>query len=135
MTQQSTETKRVKDSKIKAGVAKSFQIDAAGKTIGRVATEAAKALMGKSYADYTPHIPSVVKVTISNAKKIRTTEKKRLQKTYTQYSGHPGGLKVESLGSLIGRKGHGEAIRKAVRRMLPRNTMLNGRLKRLEIRD
>ncbi len=114
---------------------KSYNIDAAGKTVGRVATEAAKALMGKTFADYTPHIPSVVKVTISNAGKIRTTEKKRLQKKYTQYSGHPGGLKVESLGSLIGRRGKSAAVRKAIERMLPRNTMKVARLKRLIVTE
>lgn len=114
---------------------KKYSIDAAGKTIGRVAAEAAKALMGKSHADYTPHIPSVVKVTVANAAKIRVTEKKRLQKSYTQYSGHPGGLKVESLGSLIGRRGKSAAVRKAVERMLPRNTMKTARLKRLTITE
>jgi large subunit ribosomal protein L13 len=116
-------------------IEKKYTIDAAGKTIGRVATEAAKALMGKSHADYTPHIPSVVKVTIANAGKIRVTEKKRLQKNYTQYSGHPGGLKTESLGSLIGRRGKSAALRKAVERMLPRNTMKTARLKRLTISE
>lgn len=114
---------------------KSYTIDASGKTIGRVAAEAAKALMGKTFADYTPHIPSQVNVSVTNAGKIRTTEKKRLQKTYTKYSGHPGGLKVETLGSLIGGKGKGAAVRKAVERMLPRNTMKVGRLKRLKISD
>lgn len=114
---------------------KNYAIDAAGKTIGRVATEAAKALMGKAHADYTPHIPSVVKVTISNAGKIRITEKKRLQKSYTQYSGHPGGLKIESLGSLVGRRGKSAAVRKAIERMLPRNTMKTDRLKRLIVTD
>jgi len=114
---------------------KKYDIDATGKTVGRVATEAAKALMGKSHADYTPHIPSVVKVTISNAGKIRITEKKRLQKSYTHYSGHPGGLKIESLGSLVGRRGKGEAVRKAIERMLPRNTMKTARLKRLIISE
>ena len=114
---------------------KSYSIDAAGKTVGRVAAEAAKALIGKSHTDYTPHIPSIVTVTISNAGKIRITEKKRLQKKYTQYSGHPGGLKVESLGSLIGRRGKSSAVRKAIERMLPRNTMKTARLKRLIVTE
>ena len=114
---------------------KQYDIDAAGKTVGRVAAEAAKALMGKSFADYTPHIPSVVKISIANAGKIRITEKKRLQKSYQHYSGHPGGLKVESLGSLIGRRGKGAAVRKAIERMLPRNTMKTARLKRLTITE
>lgn len=114
---------------------KEYTIDAAGKTIGRVATEAAKALMGKTSADYTPHIASQVHVTVTNAGKIRMTEKKRLQKVYTQYSGHPGGLKKESLGSLVGRSGKSAAVRKAVERMLPRNTMKTGRLKRLNVTE
>jgi large subunit ribosomal protein L13 len=114
---------------------KQYTIDASGKAVGRVAAEAAKALMGKAHADYTPHIPSVVNVTISNAGKIRMTEKKRLQKKYTQYSGHPGGLKIESLGSLVGRQGKSAAVRKAIERMLPRNTMKVARLKRLKITE
>ncbi len=116
-------------------VQKKYDIDASGKTIGRVAAEAAKALMGKAHADYTPHIPSVVKVTVANAGKIRVMEKKRLQKRYTHFSGHPGGLKVESLGSLIGRRGKSAAVRKAVERMLPRNTMKTARLKRLIVTE
>lgn len=114
---------------------KKYMIDAAGKSIGRVATEAAKALIGKTFADYTPHIPSIVHVTITNAGKIRVTEKKRLQKKYTQFSGHPGGLKIESLGSLIGRRGRSAAVEKAIERMLPRNTMRTARLKRLSITE
>lgn len=114
---------------------KKYDIDAAGKALGRVAAEAARALMGKAHADYTPHIPSVVTVTIANAGKIRMTEKKRLQKKYTQYSGHPGGLKIESLGSLVGRRGKSAAVRKAVERMIPRNTMKTARLKRLIVTE
>lgn len=116
-------------------VEKKYEIDASGKSIGRIAAEAAKALMGKVHADYTPNIRSNVRVTISNAKKIRVTEKKRLQKKYTEYSGHPGGLKIESLGSLIGRRGNSAAVRKAVERMLPRNTMKTARLKKLIINE
>ncbi|MFZ2555397.1 MAG: 50S ribosomal protein L13 [Minisyncoccia bacterium] len=112
-----------------------YAIDAAGKSIGRVATEAAKALMGKTSPDYTPHIQSRVTVTVSNAKKLRITERKRNDKEYTHYSGHPGGLKIKTLSSLIARQGHGAAIVKAVQKMLPRNTMLSGRMKRLVIND
>ena len=108
-------------------------IDAAGKSLGRVASEAAKALMGKMRADYTPHKNSGVKVSVVNADKLHSTEKKRTQKIYTSYSGYPGGLKRESLASLNARKGKGEAIRRAVKRMLPRNTMLVARLKNLSI--
>lgn len=110
-----------------------YLIDAAGKSLGRVASEAAKALMGKMRADYVPNKNSGVKVSVTNADKLHITEKKRTQKSYTSYSGYPGGLKRESLSSLVGRKGKQEAIRRAVKRMLPRNTMLVARLKNLSI--
>ncbi len=114
---------------------KEYTIDATGRTLGRVATEAAKALMGKSDADYTPHMRSDVKVLVTNAGKIRISEKKRLQKSYTRYSGYPGGLKRESLGSIIGRGGNRAALRKAIDGMLPRNTMRVARLKNLSITE
>ena len=112
-----------------------YTIDAAGKALGRVAAEAAKALMGKARADYTPHKNSGVKVTVTNAGKLRLTEKKRAQKVYRHYSGFPGGQKRETLASLTARKGRGEAIRRAVERMLPRNTMRVARLKNLTVTE
>lgn len=110
-------------------------IDAAGEKLGRVASRAAKILMGKSSASYTPHIHTATGVTIKNAGKLHVTDKKRQQKVYTTYSGHPGGLKRETLASLIGRKGHKEAIRRAIERMLPRNATRTARMKRLKFTD
>lgn len=112
-----------------------YTIDAAGKSIGRIAAEAAKALMGKMRADYTPNKDAKIRVSVHNAGKIVLTEKKRVQKAYTSYSGYPGGLKRESLASLRGRKGNGEAIRRAVMRMLPRNTMRASRMKHLVVTE
>ncbi|HWP61648.1 MAG TPA: 50S ribosomal protein L13 [Candidatus Paceibacterota bacterium] len=114
---------------------KTYAIDAAGKSLGRVASEAAKALMGKTSASYTPHIRSDVKVSINNVSKLHITEKKRLGKIYSTYSGYPGGLKHETLSNLSVRKGTGEALRRAVRNMLPRNTMLVARMKNLQITE
>jgi large subunit ribosomal protein L13 len=110
---------------------KTHTIDAAGKTIGRIASEAAKALMGKTSADYTPNVRSDVKVIVNNCGKIYTRERKQKQKVYTNYSGYPGGLKKETLSNLNARKGHGEAVRVAVSRMIPRNTMHTARMKNL----
>jgi large subunit ribosomal protein L13 len=109
-----------------------YTIDAAGKTLGRVASEAAKALMGKTRADYTPNKSNNVQVSITNAGKIYTRERKKRQKIYTNYSGFPGGLKRESLASMNARK-PGEALRRAIDKMLPRNTMRVGRMKNLTI--
>ena len=116
-------------------ISQTHTIDAAGLPIGRVASQAAKALMGKLHASYTPNIRSDVKVTVKNASKMFSPEKKRAGKIYTTYSGYPGGLKKESLAHLNERKGHGESIRRAVRKMLPRNTMLTARLKNLIVTD
>lgn len=115
---------------------KTYTIDAGGQTLGRIASAAAKALMGKTRADYVPNVRSDVKVTIVNASKLYSREKKRNQKTYTSYSGYPGGLKHETWAQLSARKGgNGEAIRRAVSRMLPRNTMKTARLKNLIISE
>lgn len=114
---------------------KTFTIDAAGRTLGRVASEAAKMLMGKTSADYTPHILSDVKVTIINTSKLYSRERKRKQTIYTTYSGYPGGQKLESLAHLNERKGHGEAVRRAIQRMLPNNTMRTARLKNLIVTE
>ena len=108
-------------------------IDAAGKTVGRVASQAAKMLMGKSSPSYTRNIQSAVEVSITNAGKLRITERKRLGKIYSTYSGHPGGMKRESLSSLLARKGPEEVLRRAITRMLPRNATRVVRLKRLQV--
>jgi len=94
-----------------------YTIDAAGRTLGRVASEAAKAFMGKMRADYTPNRNSNIKVSVANAGKLYIRERKRSRTIYTTYSGYPGGLKKESLASLTARKGNAEAIRRAVARM------------------
>jgi large subunit ribosomal protein L13 len=113
-----------------------YTIDAAGKSLGRVASEAAKALMGKTRADYVPHKRSDVSVTISNASKLYIRERKRTGKIYHTYSGYPGGMKRESLSSLSSRKkGNGEALKRAITRMLPRNTMRTARFKNLIVTE
>src|SRR5882672_9219347 len=114
---------------------KSHSIDAAGKAMGRVAAEAAKALMGKMFPDYTPNIHSDVQVTISNTSKMIKREQKLTNKMYRTYSGYPGGARDESLHAMNTRKGHGAALRIAITRMLPRNTLRVARLKNLVISE
>src|SRR6185503_5551211 len=98
---------------------KTHNIDAAGKSLGRVASEAAKALMGKMSPDYTPNKLSQVRVTITNASKMNKRESKLNSKMYRTYSGYPGGARDESQRSLNTRKGHGAALKIAITRMLP----------------
>ena len=110
------------------------KINASGKTLGRVASEAAKALMGKTSPEYTPHILSHVRVTIEHALKMHISDKRK-RGVRTRYSGYPGGLKRETLGTLIARRGIEEALRLAVRGMLPRNRLLTGRMKNLVVTE
>lgn len=108
-------------------------IDATGKALGRIATEAASVLMGKHSTAFARNKTADVSVRIVNAAKMRVTEKKNLGKTYSRYSGYPGGLKEETLASLTTRRGHEEVLKKAIRGMMPANRLRPVALKNLSI--
>ena len=110
-------------------------IDATNRTIGRVATEAAMALMGKDKASYTPNVEPKEKVVIDNASKVKILDRKLKMKKYSSYSGYPGSLRFASLEEVIEKKGHGEALKKAIRNMLPKNKLRAIMLKNLTIND
>ena len=114
---------------------KNFTIDAADKVLGRVASNAAYILMGKNEPAYQPNVAGQTMVTITNAGKIKVTEKKLSQKMYERYSGYPGGLKFLSLKEVAARKGFSEALRLAVYGMLPANKLRPLRMKRLKISE
>ena len=109
-----------------------YTIDAAGKRLGKVATEAATVLMGKNKADFAKHIMSDVVVTIENAGKLDIPEKK-LGEIYQTYSGYPGGRKEETLGHLADRRGIEEVIKRTVNGMLPKNKHQKRLMKQLII--
>jgi len=113
----------------------SYTIDAKGKQLGRVASDAAQALLGKKSPEYVQNKVLPVQVTIENASQIRIGEKKLGQKTYVHYTGYPGGLRETSMPMLIEKKGIEEVIRKAVDGMIPRNKLRKERMKRLTITD
>lgn len=108
-------------------------IDAQDKTLGRVASAAAKALLGKHSADFVKNKVATEGVTIINADKIRVSGSKERTMTYVRYSGYPGGQKEESYQQLTDRRGKAEAIRRAVLRMLPKNKLQTPRIKNLKI--
>ena len=110
-------------------------IDATGKKIGRVATEAAVFLMGKNKVSFRRNVVSGEKVSIINAGKLSISEKKKDGKIYKRYSGYPGGLKETSLGELLEKKGAREVLRKAVHGMLPGNRLRPRMMKNLEINE
>ena len=98
-------------------------IDAQNKKIGRVATEAAVLLMGKNLLTFARNTVPDVKVEIKNTAKALIDEKKKLQKTYSRYSGYPGGLKKLTMAEIIAKKGYGQLFREAVSGMLPKNKL------------
>jgi large subunit ribosomal protein L13 len=110
-------------------------IDAQNKKLGRLASEVAILLMGKDKTDYARNKIPDRDVKIINAAKLDIDERKKLTKEYTHYTGFPGGLRTETLGHLIARKGNGEALRKAVRGMLPSNKLRPLVLKHLIIEE
>src|SRR3954469_11332115 len=102
---------------------KNYTIDAQGKRIGRVASEAASILMGKNSVTYARNIVPEVKVAIINTSKAYINSKKKLDKEYVTFTGSGGGINAEKLGDLIERKGTSEAFKRAVYRMLPSNAL------------
>jgi large subunit ribosomal protein L13 len=110
-------------------------IDAANRPIGRIATEAASALLGKKDPTSTRNSVPAVTVTVINAAKTRIPEKKLGTKKYLSYSGYPDGLRTRSLGKIVSEKGAKDAIRRAVWGMLPKNTLRSRMIKNLTIND
>lgn len=110
-----------------------YTVDAKGRALGRVASEAASALLGKKSALYVKNFVLPVEVEIVNASKLVIAEKKMKQKEYTRYTGYPGGLRVQTLEMLKEKKGIEEVLRKAVDGMIPRNKLRKERMKRLSI--
>lgn len=114
---------------------KNYVLDAKGKKLGRIASEAAKILMGKNLATFSRSSAPDVSVTIENASKLSIAEKKLEKKTYKRFSGYPGGLKEEKMGHMIERRGIKQALQHAVRGMIPNNKLRPGMLKRLHISE
>ena len=97
-------------------------IDAEGKSLGRVAAEAARILRGKHKPQYTPYLDCGDPVIIINAAKMKVTGRKMTQKIYYRHSGYPGGLKEATLAEMM-RRDPTRALRLAVEGMLPHNPL------------
>jgi large subunit ribosomal protein L13 len=108
-------------------------IDAQNKTVGRVASEAAKVLLGKHKTSFVKNAVMGEEVKIINASQVKISGNKREDKKYIRYSGYPGGQKEESYAMLVARRGEGEAIRRAILGMLPKNRLQTKRIKLLTI--
>lgn len=108
-------------------------IDAKGKSLGRVASATALLLRGKDETTFAPNKLPETSVKIINAGALKIIEKKLGEKVYRRHTHYPGGEKFETLGHLNDRLGPAEAIRRAVRGMLPANRLRPLMLKKLKI--
>lgn len=99
-----------------------YVLDASGKTLGRLATEAARVLSGKNSPQYTPYIDTGDHVIVLNAEKIRLTGLKDQKKVYRRYTGFPGGLREESFVRLMARRPE-RVVEQAILGMLPKTKM------------
>ena len=107
-------------------------VDATDLTLGRLASEVAQILRGKNKPQYTPHVDTGDFVVVINAKKIKVTGAKAVDKEYWHHSGHPGGLKMETFAEAM-EKHPTRVIEHAVRGMLPKNTLGKEMFKKLKV--
>lgn len=109
-----------------------YIIDAEGKTLGRLATEAASILRGKRKPIFTPHVDTGDYVIIINAEKVEVTGKKRSEKIYKRHTGYPGGLREITFEKLQAKKPE-EILRHAVKGMMPNGKLGREMFKKLKV--
>lgn len=107
-------------------------VDAKGKVLGRMASEIAQLLMGKHKRTFSKHMDVGDYVVVINAKDIELTGKKEKQKVYRKHSGYPGGYKEVKVSKLLDEQ-PGKVVELAVSRMLPKNRLRSGRMRRLKV--
>lgn len=107
-------------------------VNVKNKTLGRTAVTIAQLLRGKHKPYFVSHLDCGDYVVVINAADVAVTGAKEEKKLYTRYSGYPGGLKTETLGSLRARK-PGQVVYHAVAGMLPKNKLRSRWLARLYV--
>ena len=107
-------------------------IDAEGKPLGRVATQAAKLLQGKHKATYTPFIDTGDHVVIVNAGTVKLTGRKEDEKVYRRHSGYSGGLREESA-RVVRKRQPTRLVEEAVRGMLPKTKLGDAMFRKLKV--
>ena len=99
-----------------------YVVDADGQTLGRLASEIAKALRGKNKPVFTPHVDTGDYVIVVNAEKVKVTGKKMDQKIYYNHSEYVGGMKETTLKEMMDKKPE-KVIELAVKGMLPKGPL------------
>lgn len=113
---------------------KNIIIDATGKKPGRVATEVATILLGKTSPDVAKNLVADVKVTVENVSKLDISEA-RGKEVFKTYSGYPGGQREETWSHLAARRGYVEVFKRIVSGMLPKNKLHKLRMQNLTITE
>lgn len=109
-----------------------YVVDAAGKTLGRIATEIALRLRGKHKPCYTPHVDTGDYIIVINAEKVAVTGNKFTDKMYHRYTGYVGNLKSISFDKLQQQKPE-RIIEEAVKGMLPKNALGRQMYRKLKV--
>lgn len=107
-------------------------VDATDETLGRLASQVAKVLMGKHKPMYATHIDTGDYVVVINAAKVRVTGKKAEQKIYYRHSGYPGGLKSPTFKEVFGSR-PSRVIELAVKGMLPHTSLGRAMFRKLRV--
>jgi large subunit ribosomal protein L13 len=107
-------------------------IDASDVVLGRLAVQVATLLRGKHKATFAPHVDTGDFVVVINADKVALTGSKLEQKRAYRHSGYPGGLKSRTYTEMLN-KHPAKAVEKAVRGMLPKNTLGRAQLSKLKV--
>ena len=107
-------------------------VDAEGLVLGRLATEVARVLRGKHKPIFAPHLDTGDHVIVINAAKVVLTSDKAEKKTVYRHSGYPGGLRATRYSDFLATKPE-EAVRRAVRGMLPKNRLGRSMLRKLKV--
>ncbi len=112
-----------------------YTIDATDRTLGRVCSEAAHALLGKRSVHFAKNQAIPVTVTIANAGKLHLPSRRTKGKVYTRYTGYPGGFYEMTMEEMITKKGIAEVVKKTVDGMIPRNKLRKPRMKNLVVTE
>ena len=114
--------------------ATTYTIDATDRTLGRVCSEAASALLGKKSVHFAKNQAIPTKVVVENASKLHLPARRTAGKVYTRYSGYPGGLYKMTMAEMITKKGIEEVVKKTVDGMIPRNKLRKPRMMNLTVK-
>ena len=107
-------------------------VDAADKTLGRIASAIAHRLRGKHKPEFTPHVDTGDYVIVVNAERVRVTGRKAKDKMYHRHTGYPGGIKSISFEKLI-QQAPERALEHAIKGMLPKGPLGRAMYRKLKI--